>query len=81
MPFWSAAIHRRFFSRHPGVPQRPTALGRPFQRRDVGGLVGQYFPIGQVGDFYANAVRSNMGPLSHGGSAARGILCQQAKVR
>ncbi len=52
-------------------------LGLPFQRRNAGGLVGEYLSIGQVGDFLVNAVRSNMGPLSHGGSASRGILCQQ----
>src|SRR5438270_12429475 len=53
-------------------------LGLSFRRRNVGGLVGEYFSIGQVGDFLVNAVRSKMGPLSHGGSASRGILCQQA---
>jgi adenosylhomocysteine nucleosidase len=53
-------------------------LGLPFQRRNAGGLVGEYFSIGQVGDFLVNAVRCKMGPLSHGGSASRGILCQQA---
>jgi len=53
-------------------------LGLPFERRNAGGLVGAYFSIGQVGEFRVNAVRSKMGPLSHGGSASRGILCQQA---
>lgn len=53
-------------------------LDLPFRRRNAGSLVGEYFSIGQVGDFLVNAVRSNMGPFSHGGSASRAILCQQA---
>jgi nucleoside phosphorylase len=53
-------------------------LGLAFQPRNAGSLVGEYFSIGRVGDFVVNAVRSEMGPLSHGGSASRGILCQQA---
>jgi adenosylhomocysteine nucleosidase len=49
----------------------------PFERKNVAG-VGEFYALGRVGDFLVNAVRTKMGPLSHGGSASRGILYQQA---
>ena len=40
--------------------------------------LGDYYHLGGVGDSRVNAVKMEMGPLSHGGSASVGILFQQA---
>ena len=40
--------------------------------------LGDYYGLGQVGDSRVNAVKMEMGPMSHGGSASTGILYQQA---
>ena len=40
--------------------------------------LGDYYHLGQVGGSRVNAVKMEMGPLSHGGSASVGILFQQA---
>lgn len=40
--------------------------------------LGDYYHLGRIGDTNVNAVKMEMGPLSHGGSASVGILYQQA---
>lgn len=45
----------------------------PFHRKNDKRL-GRYYSLGQVGDFKINAVQTEMGALSHYGSASKGIL-------
>src|SRR4051794_16833247 len=48
------------------------------QHEERNSSVGDYYHLGTVGDSRVNAVKMEMGPLSHGGSASVGILFRQA---
>jgi len=47
--------------------------GVGFRRRNMN-EVGEYFQLGIIGATRVNAVRTKMGPFSHGGSAAKAII-------
>jgi nucleoside phosphorylase len=51
--------------------------GIPFHRKSHPTL-GRFFWMDKVGDNRVNAVRTEMGPLSHGGSASQGIFFKSA---
>ncbi len=55
------------------------ARGIDFAKRTVDTTEGKYafYTLGQIGTFRVNAIRSDMGPFGHGGSAARAIRSLQ----
>lgn len=56
------------------IRQAARARGLPFTA--VGGKFAEYFPLGSVGADRVTAVRCEMGPLGHGGSASTALFAK-----